>query len=185
MINEQYITCSFKDIDVKENSLIFCDIDDTVLYYEIITSNWWRNNGLNYERWQKTIATLEPLKTCEYFADFLERVEKSNSKVAFVTARNPIIKELTETHLLYLFRNHSHLLWKTELHMLDGTTKGEYINATFEIEKYEHLIFIDDIKSNVDSFSNTVEHDNKKGYHFINIFREENKEFDKVCKRIK
>ena len=39
---------SFKDIPVERNTLVLCDIDDTVIVFEKLGKKWWRERFDDY-----------------------------------------------------------------------------------------------------------------------------------------
>lgn len=131
---------TFKEIKFPINSLILCDIDDTLVNYSEETNEYWKNNMYledpKYEKWADLIRDVPPTFSCNTFEDFYIEIKQTGSELVFITARNPSHMDMTENQLKQLgLSEHS-------IHYLAGKLKGEFIKETFKTGR--HTIFIDD-----------------------------------------
>jgi hypothetical protein len=157
---------TFKDIPIKRNTLVLCDIDDTVIVFEKLGKKWWRERFDDYyertgdfewsekavlKEWVYTIRTMEPVHVDEHgFCSFVERIEQTGSTLVFVTARGEDISDLTTIHL-----NSAGIYPKTDVHHTNNTPKGEYIANVIDFDDFEHVVFIDDMEHNIQSVQST------------------------------
>jgi hypothetical protein len=176
---------TFYSIDIKQNTLILCDIDETILFYDGINPSWWseikklhqielNNHTTNIDsetdyaldKWHKYIDLIGPKHTDKKgFEDILQRIESNNSTLKFVTARNPYFEAITKKHFKELnIQTDS----KYEIHYLAGEPKGDYIKNNIDLTEYDHIIFIDDLKTNIDSVIESLNDNNKlTTYQFV------------------
>ena len=109
MINSIKSIKSFNEIVIKNNYLIVCDIDDTLLTFTNMTRQHWDANkkqhynihGSNiladqysFELWIEHIHSNKPLAT-DYHG-FNNMISKTDNKIIFVTARNAKFKNITK-----------------------------------------------------------------------------------------
>jgi phosphoserine aminotransferase len=164
---------SFNDINItKKNTLILCDIDDTILYYpECISKCLEIMQDLKIP-----FSTQEESKTefnmlCNYykiinkpthtdyigFINMVNKIKELNSKLLFLTARNKSSHNKTKEQLLHVGISCD----DNDIHYTNNvTTKGEYIQNNININEWDEIIFIDDylsyIKSVNDIFPNII-----------------------------
>jgi hypothetical protein len=153
---------SFKEIPIQRNTLVLCDIDDTVIVFEKLGKKWWierfddyyaRNCDFEFseeavlKEWIHTIRTMRPVHVDKNgFEDFVERIEKTGSTLVFVTARSQDISDLTTLHL-----NSAGIYPKTDVHHTNNTPKGDYIATVIDFDDFENVVFIDDMEHNIES----------------------------------
>jgi len=162
---------SFKDIPVERNTLVLCDIDDTVIVFEKLGKKWWREQFEDYyerngdydfsekavlKEWIHQIHKEKPVHVDEEgFTDFVERINATGSTLVFVTARSSDLFCLTLHHLKQLG-----ISPKTDVHYTNNTPKGDYIANVIDFDDFDHIVFIDDMEHNVNSvervFGDTV-----------------------------
>lgn len=163
---------TFNDIPIQRNTLVLCDIDDTVIVFEKLGKKWWRerfdyyyslNGDFDFsekavlKEWIFCIRSMKPSRIDEKgFNDFLERIDQTGSELVFVTARSPELSRLTLTHLYDVG-----IMPKTNVHYTDSVPKGEYIARVIDFDDFEHVIFIDDMEHNIESVESV-----KKAYLF-------------------
>jgi uncharacterized HAD superfamily protein len=135
---------SFQNISITENTLIFCDIDETILKYEIINHKWWKDkleyyynihnnhnisNQCAYLEWKEYIYNNLPSYTDKNgFLKMLDTIKKTNSKLIFITAREKNIKNITIQQLKHLKINNYDILFVGK-----KKTKGLFIKDNFDI----------------------------------------------------
>lgn len=153
---------TFKDIPIKRNTLVLCDIDDTVIVFEQLGKKWWRErfdyyyarNGdfefseqATLKEWIYQIHRQKPVHVDETgFTDFMERINDSGSMIVFITARSSDLADLTLKHL-----EHVSITPKTDVHYTNNLPKGDYIANVLDFDDFDHVIFIDDMEHNVKS----------------------------------
>ena len=153
---------SFKDIPVERNTLVLCDIDDTVIVFEKLGKKWWRERFADYyerngdyefsekavlKEWIHQIHKEKPVHVDkEGFEDFVERINSTGSTLVFVTARTSDLYCLTLHHLKQVG-----ITPKTDVHYTNNTPKGDYIANVIDFDDFDHIVFIDDMEHNVNS----------------------------------
>ena len=153
---------SFKDIPIQRNTLVLCDIDDTVIVFEKLGKTWWRERFDDYyerthdydlsdkevlKEWVHQIQKNEPVQVDEAgFTDFMERINATGSILVFVTARTSDLADLTIAHLKQVG-----ITPKTAIHYTNNESKGDYIANVLDFDDFDHVIFIDDMEHNVNS----------------------------------
>ena len=159
----------FKSIKIKEKSLILLDIDETILYYEGITQEWW-NNTYNYyknllknythnqlkklcvKEWSYIVSTSNPCYTDEEgFNNLLKQIDETKSKLIFITARQ-------KNHIYITKQNFNFLnipYYKYDIYHISGISKGIFIKELLKqnsiLQSYKEKIFIDDMQHNIDN----------------------------------
>jgi hypothetical protein len=88
-------------------------------------------------------------------------VEKS-SDFAFVTARHEVAKDFTHQNLISIDVDPA--VYK--IHFCGRVAKGEYIIRNFNLEKYDHVVFIDDQTPNLENVFFQVNHPSLILYQF-------------------
>uniref|UniRef100_A0A6C0BTM0 FCP1 homology domain-containing protein n=1 Tax=viral metagenome TaxID=1070528 RepID=A0A6C0BTM0_9ZZZZ len=153
---------SFKEIPIQRNTLVLCDIDDTVIVFEKLGKKWWRERFDDYyertrnydisdqevlKEWVHQIQKGEPVHVDEAgFTDFMERINATGSILVFVTARSSDLADLTISHLKQVG-----ITPKTAIHYTNNESKGDYIANVLDFDDFEHVVFIDDMEHNVNS----------------------------------
>lgn len=144
---------SFKNVNITPNSLVICDIDDTVLKYDFIHKEWWEYNNLS--DWVSKVYTQTPKHTDESgFFEMIDKINNSNSKLIFITARNSNLKNITHLHLESIninINNH-------DVYFSHPYSKGIYLkrlimNNHIDLDAYDRIVFIDDLEENLNSMS--------------------------------
>lgn len=171
---------TFYKVEIKSNTLVLCDIDETLLFYDEINSEWWKKkidyyinvnkcdssnaNRLALNEWAEHIKENYPKHTDKSgFENLLINVKDSKSKLIFITARYPDVKQITEDHFNYLGLKSS----EYEVHYLGGSSKGQYIK-NIDTDNYDNIIFIDDLDHNITSVNEAFPNNNKLTiYKFI------------------
>jgi hydroxymethylpyrimidine pyrophosphatase-like HAD family hydrolase len=152
---------SFNKVCLEQRSIVFCDIDDTVLNYGEIVDNYWKSKIYDpgYNIWHSLLNLITPSLTNNDFYELLSLIDNANSEIHFITARNPNFSDITNKHMNYF--NLSHI----KIHFLNGKSKGNYINNNWNLESYNKIIFIDDSLSNISDVLSKVK--NVHCYHFL------------------
>ncbi len=141
---------NYDEINISENTLIMMDIDDTIIKFETLHKNWWKENEPNaLEKWLKIINEEKPtMLDSEKFTELLERIKTSNSEIIFITARYESLSELTYTHLiecgLSINKNQIYHSYPKGKKLLDIC---EEMKKTRDIQNY---IFVDDHLDNIE-----------------------------------
>ena len=161
----------FSEIAVDPDStktIVFCDIDDTLLHHPFLNPNWTGILKLFfYIRNQQTCGISDEQLAVSESEAFLDEVLRERpilhsdregffglaekvDKIVFVTARPPESKEFTEANLRSIDVDPE----KFEVHYNAKSSKGEYIRRHFDLSEYDSVIFIDDQPPNLESVLN-------------------------------
>jgi hypothetical protein len=163
---------TFNDIEINlHNTLIICDIDDTILYYEknldhfidIVKKDFSHFNqkeilqeAISYYNFYRNFN--KPLHTdFNGFSNLLYKIKNFNSKLIFLTARtsNSIITTSNDFKSIGINYNDFNIYYTN-----NKISKGDYIKNFIDINKYNQIIFIDDnneyINSVHDLFPNII-----------------------------
>jgi hypothetical protein len=157
---------SFYQIDIiKQNSLIVCDIDETILKFDIITPNWWKNTfhyyyslSSNYDVadaetlacWTEYIKTNNPIATDYNGLIYLfDKANILNSNIIFVTARLPTLIDTTNQHLKFININPDK--YNFNIYHIGDKPKGEFLKSYIKNNNYDNIVFIDDLDYNLQS----------------------------------
>jgi hypothetical protein len=171
---------SFSEIDIQPNTIVLCDIDDTLLHHPGINHSWSNLISVffNIQHFEETGThnQTESNKKAVKFCDdvfntiplqhtdregFFDMVKKS-TEFAFVTARQENAKNFTYENLKSLDIDPEIM----KVHFCGNEAKGEYIVRNFDLEKYDHVVFIDDQLRNVENVVSVVNHVGLKVYRF-------------------
>lgn len=157
---------NFSSIIIPRRSIVLCDIDDTVLHFGEVTTNYFstvlREQDPFYEEWGRRIQNQIPELTCISFNDFYSKIIESESELIFVTARNSKFTDMTLVHLKYLG------LDKHTVYHLNGSCKGDFVN-NMNLDKDRPKLFIDD------SLLNTVAVKEKNPHIETYVFKMDSK----------
>ena len=155
------IVSSFVDVKIQPETLVLCDIDETLLKFETIDRTWWKTgfekhyqktqdyeiaDVLILEEWKNVVMETDPTHTdLEGFKIMLDRIHKTKSQLLFVTARSADLKEVTKEHFKTLGVS------SDEIYFCGTASKGEVIQQSIELDKHKHVVFIDDHISNIEA----------------------------------
>ena len=156
------IISSFHEVELTkdEKYLILCDIDETILHFpdcdrkckEII--NVLAISDKEYQHDFNLLRILyrntNPPTHTDYdgFVSMLQKINETNSKLFFLTARGIESDNLTRSHLQQIGIS----LNDFEIHYTAAQiTKGEYIKKYIDLSEWKNVIFIDDCISNIQS----------------------------------
>lgn len=152
----------------SENSILFCDIDDTILEFPDINKKWWYDKFEFY--WNQTHSVVEAEERS--LKDWIQHIEKNNpipmidmnnfklhvgnNELVFITARNDYLHDLTMQHFMYCDFGTDH-----EIIYTNGNEKCNYIRERIKHKKYDHMAFVDDLENNLQQ----IDIPNMKLYH--------------------
>lgn len=170
----------FSEVDIHQNTIVLCDIDDTLLHHPGINHSWLNLMSIffNMQHFEQkgTHNQNESDKNLVKFCDdvfntiplqhtdregFFDMVGKS-TEFAFVTARQEIAKNFTYENLTALNIDPETYI----VHFCGNMAKGEYINMHFDLKKYDHVVFIDDQIRNLENVLSVVDHPGLNVYQF-------------------
>lgn len=166
---------TFFSIDISQNTLVLCDIDDTILVVPKYSDTFYKEAyeyytsiGYNSELADKLVKNDWDLYNCfkkrsitdkEGFFYLLDQIKKTGSTLCFVTARHSSYHKETLEALKYVNIDCS----KIPIHYTNGYTKGKYIKENINLLDHEEIIFIDDNDLQLNSV--------KKEISFINCYK--------------
>jgi hypothetical protein len=170
----------FSEIDIQPNTLILCDIDDTLLHHPAINNAWnllidtffYIQHHAETGFYDKNESNKKTDQFCNHIFNtvpfqhtdrdwFFAMLEKATG-FAFVTARYATAKEFTYGNLRGIDVDPE----KYKVHFCNGVAKGEYIIRNFDLAKYDHVVFIDDQIPNLQNVLLLLNHADLKIYHF-------------------
>ncbi len=170
---------SFKNIFLKPNSLVVLDIDETILGFNTIGKNWWKNTFNNYlmasndpdlaEKlalydWMKLVKKTQPIKLDSKNLDiFLEKVSNANCEVLILTARNLILKDLTLNHLSSINIEYSEIVHDKN----KGKKLLDLVNTKYN--NYNNIIVVDDLVENLEDIKYNFKKYSKYNLDLYNI----------------
>lgn len=182
---------TFNDIIIVKNSLVICDIDETLLYYEGIDKKWWSETFYRYYQIHKDYDKADQLCLAEWtshitsadkypfftdragYANMIAKINETNSQIVFLTARCEYLRDMTLKHLHHLNIDNP------ILHFTGGQCKGKYIlenilnvnvraNVRANVNSdLRNIIFIDDRLQNIVDVKNKLINFNLTCYLFI------------------
>jgi hypothetical protein len=174
------VISTFNEIKLKPNSLVVLDIDDTLIYFDNINHNWWKekfeyyysyfkdydNADIEtYDIWISHITQVSPKLTDEYVFKFFDDCLKNNCKIILLTARNKnnknlTIKQLQECKLLF-----------DEKDIYFDENKGDCLKnlITNVYTNFKSIIFVDDLENNLNDVKNSLTNYEIELYKFVNI----------------
>ncbi len=170
----------FSDIPIKPNTLILCDIDNTLLHHPAINNEWvdtiqqlfLLHNRSIIGEYNTAKAAEDANNYCNTLFDtipmqhtdregFFAMVETA-TEFAFVTARHEFARQFTYDNLRGLGIDPSgHVV-----HFSGNIPKGEYIRTNFDLSKYDYVVFIDDQVGNLQNVLGVVNHKGLELYQF-------------------
>lgn len=127
---------SFNEVCLTNNNLILCDIDETILTTKLIL--------LKHKIGNKPDVRLCIPKYIDKdgFLNLLQRIKMTNSKLYFITSRRKKSSEFTNKQfkVLGIDKKIYPILFCGE------TKKSDVVKEFIDINEYETIIFIDDLK---------------------------------------
>jgi hypothetical protein len=158
---------SFNSIPIAKNTLVLCDIDDTVLYYpecnkkciEIVKNGPFRLTKDAYLKDFRdacnTYKMVNPPSHTDYdgFKNMVYKLNKYDGKLLFLTSRSKMGHEYTKKQLQSIGIECN----DDSIHYTDNIiTKGDYIKKHILISEWSEVIFIDDILFNIQTVNAIV-----------------------------
>jgi hypothetical protein len=149
------IISSFTQVELTNGLkyLIICDIDETILHFpncDLLCENLVKDLRLKDEDYENELKLLKfyyknimAPKHTDYdgFVNMLKKINETNGKLIFLTARNLESDNLTKKHLKQIGISPDEF----EIHYTSNKiTKGEYIRKHIDLCNWENVIFIDD-----------------------------------------
>jgi hypothetical protein len=173
----------FSEIDIKPNTIVLCDIDDTVLHHPFLNSSW-----------TSIITTFFMTKRfterrfCDHFVaendtdEYVQKIIKERPiahtdrdgffnmadlarTLVFITARMPQTEQFTKENLLSI--DIDPLVYKV---WFSGfRPKGEFIASELDLTGYDHVVFIDDQVRNLENVHSKLIHPHVELYKFEHV----------------
>ena len=173
---------SFFEINLKRETLVVLDIDDTIIKYSKMNKQWWKSTfdsyykiSKNYDdadeqtlnNWRIQIYSAVPLHIDENgLFDLFKRAKELDCTIICLTARDQSLERITYEHLKQLGINGIKIYFSPEVEK--GITLDEIL-STYKIncQNYKDIIFVDDLHGNLVSVHTNTHHPNIKCYHMI------------------
>jgi hypothetical protein len=154
---------NFNDIEITKNkTLIICDIDNTLLYHDVKIEkfiNMFKGDNfdeneiieLANEMMNLHFRIFPPTHTdAEGFKNLIDKTNKLNGKIIFLTARSELSKDFTKKQFQQIGLNY----YDYDVHYTDNKImKGDYIKSNIDTSLWDDIIFIDDHTFNLVSVS--------------------------------
>jgi hypothetical protein len=157
------VITSYEKINLIKNSLIIFDIDETIIKFDGINPEWWKNkfnyynsilkdnniaDEMTLKEWINHVHFNKPkLIDKEKFFNIINKAHyEYNCEIIFITARNINLKNITEKHFNECdMVDYIHKIYYDENKglLLKELLKNKYKN-------YKNIIFIDDNKRNLE-----------------------------------
>jgi len=173
---------SFSQIPFASKDKVLCifDVDDTIMGYKEFANTYFGERISHYKQlhdndiiaidfavadWIEKVEQSTP-HHMDYngYYDLIEKINKTESRHFFLTARNPKFRHITEKHLEQIN------IKNPNVYYVAGKNKGEYLkNIIDKYEKYERVLFIDDVEKNLHDMKKTFG-DKIELYHFVKKF---------------
>lgn len=177
---------SFDQIPIDQTqTLVICDIDDTLLYFPGLTTEKYNEILDTYKQfvgdnpdglllaqaqannhWSELFGQTKPSHTDKNgFARLLLRLHLYNGGLCFVTARPGYQSniEFTRSNFNDIYLSYDAFV----TYYSSNIPKGEYINKNIDLSGYSNIIFIDDMEHNLSNvnlhFGNKI-----KCFRFVN-----------------
>ena len=172
----------FSEIEIKPNTLILCDIDDTLLHHPCFNSSWtllihqffftqsrtiFGNKDPNAayksaDRYCEEMIRTIPIRHTDE-AGFFDMKSKA-ADFAFLTARHPSSRDFTNDNLRRINIDPE----TVPIYFCGDIAKGDYINQFIDLTKYDYVVFIDDQLRNLENVYLTTSHPRMEIYRFEN-----------------
>lgn len=158
---------SFKNININTNTLVICDIDDTLLkskmnlnhFYQMIKDNFIAlstytplNKTINLSQEDKLKDAMDMQQyynqvsgfihtDLDGFTQMLDIIKQTQSHLIFLTARSQTIEDYTKQNFKEIGINYDDF---TIYYTNNKKIKGQYIKDHIDLSSYNLVIFIDD-----------------------------------------
>jgi len=130
---------SFNNIPIQQNTLLLCDIDETLLTNKSVSLVPNQNN-------KPTIKLNLPKYTDKNgFINLLQKLHETNSQIYFITSRNIKYFEFTRRQFKVLGLN----IENFPVYFCGDNPKGLIIKQIENINNFDNIIFVDDLKYNL------------------------------------
>lgn len=166
--SKQYKTIkSFHEIQFSPKTLYVLDFDDTIAKFEGIDNKWWRKRydfhygvhnchnkaeELSLIEWKSKVEDIDPEHVDEDGLKYLvEHCSVSGSHLVILTARNKILKDITNDQLSKLLPDHNIDVIYCSFES-KGAMMEKYIKKELNEHEFDHIVFIDDKKHNISAF---------------------------------
>lgn len=163
---------SFDSISIEPRTLVLCDIDDTLLritedpsakstYIQLYQHyfHMTKNAILAGKLADNEYYTLFPMQPTDAkgFERMLAKIRHTEGcELVFLTARSPTAIDFTVTNFRQIGLNpEDHIV-----HFSDTMPKGKYAKSHIDMRPYQKVVFIDDLRENLDSMRLNVAHPN-------------------------
>lgn len=157
------IISTYDKIKLKNNSLLIFDIDDTIMKFDGIDKEWWKNKNKYYYdifkdydkadnealiEWINHIEENKPqiIDNNKLFNIFHKAQHIYNCEIIFMTSRDIKLKNTTEKH--FYDCNISEYIHKIYYSKNKGILLKELLKDKYK--NYRDIIFIDDNKKNLE-----------------------------------
>lgn len=156
---------TFNDIEITNDiPLVICDIDKTILYHDvkvekfvdILKKDGFHENkelmSLSIEMMDLHCRIFPPSHTdSEGFKNLIDKVNKLNGKIIFLTARCKFSEDFTKKQFGQIglkYDDYDVYYTDNKIH------KGDFIKSNIDTSLWKDIIFIDDYDYNLDSVKN-------------------------------
>ena len=156
----------FEQVILIPNSLVVIDIDDTLIKYDGIDFDWWKNKVNQYysltkntdlsdnlanQDWINLIANSNPELVDDCVHHFIELAKSNQCDIILLTARNNAITDLTHEHLNKVDLYFEHIYFNEHKgDELVSIVQNNYIDCT-------NIIVIDDKEANLIDIQNKID----------------------------
>lgn len=170
---------SFNSIEIKTNTLVLCDIDDTIFKFPEIDRQWWKDKFdyyynlnsdydsadlLSLQDWIVHITNNEPEYTDgNGFLNMVSQITQTKSKLIFITARSIELEPVTHSNFTFLGFDPSGYT----IHHVGYKSKGDFIKKKINYEPYDQIIFIDDRNTNIQDVIKEIQSEKLVCYQFV------------------
>jgi len=161
---------TFQDVIIKSNTLVICDIDDTVIkckkplnhFYQMVKEDFCFFSDCTHEMLLKEAWDMQIMYNQLYgythtdsegFEQMLNSISQTKSQLIFLTARSKQSDQATKKNLNQAGIYHEDF----QIHYTKNEiTKGQYIVDHIDLSGFDHVVFIDDYENQVLSVVNLV-----------------------------
>lgn len=167
---------SFSQINsIKPNTLVVLDIDETLITFHQVNTEWWDNtyNKLlpSYKEntythveliWTDHVSNNNPiLLDKDNLSNFLENIQRKNCELILLTARDKSISSLTVKHLKFCGLD----IHKSRIFY--NRNKGDELKyiVTTMFPYIQDIIFVDDLEDNLINIQNAFNNNELSKYN--------------------
>lgn len=155
-------------INISENNLIICDIDETILTRHIHHEK--QSKSSKQQKTLNKIKSLLPSYTHKKsFLHLLKEVKRKGCKLIFLTARPKSLEQITILQFDYLKLDY----YAYDTHYVYNYNKGKYVKHFIDYSPFKRVIFIDDKVKNLVNMKNQIK--DCICYHFEYLSQTKNK----------